>query len=84
MNPDPQSPRKRPPMLLSMVANGEKVTLIAIQAGRGLVQRLADMGFVPSVEIVVVNNGAPGPIVVIVKGSRLVMGRGMAHKIIVQ
>jgi ferrous iron transport protein A len=67
-----------------MVPGGTTVTLVAVQAGRGLAQRLADMGFVPGVEIEVINNGAPGPIVVMVKGSQLVLGRGMAHKIAVQ
>jgi ferrous iron transport protein A len=71
-------------MPLSMAPNGTKVTLVGVQAGRGLSRRLADIGFVPGVEIEVVNNGAPGPIVVVVKGSRLVLGRGMAHKIIVR
>jgi Fe2+ transport system protein FeoA len=42
------------------------------------------MGFVPGDEIQVVSNGVPGPLVVLVKGSRLVLGRGMAEKILVK
>ncbi len=75
---------KSPPTPLSMVESGRCVRLVSVQAGRGLSQRLAEMGFVPGVEIYVVNSGAPGPIVVVVKGSRLVVGRGMAHKIMVE
>ena len=49
-----------------------------------MAKRLADMGFVPGDEIQVVSNGVPGPLVVLVKGSRLVLGRGMAEKILVK
>jgi len=67
-----------------MVENGRDVRLVAVRAGRGLAQRLADMGFVPGVELRVVSNSGAGPLVVLVKGSRLVLGRGMAHKILVE
>ncbi len=83
MNVDPRRQHNVPAMPLSMIPNGKKVSLAGVRAGRGLVQRLAEMGFVPGVEIEVVNNGTPGPIVVIVKGSRLVLGRGMAQKMMV-
>jgi ferrous iron transport protein A len=73
-----------PSLPLSMVERGRDVRLVAVRAGRGLAQHLADMGFVPGVGIHVVNNDAAGPLVVLVKGSRLVIGRGMAHKIIVE
>lgn len=72
------------PLPLSMVGSGRDVRLVAVLAGRGLAQRLADMGLVPGVELRVVNNAAAGPLVVLVKGSRLVLGRGMAHKILVE
>jgi Fe2+ transport system protein FeoA len=36
-----------------------------------------------NVEITVINNGHPGPFVVSVKGSRMMLGRGMADKIMV-
>ena len=68
---------------LSMVRNGEKVKLVKIDAGHGLNSRLAAMGLVPNVEITVVNNSHPGPFVVNVKGSKMMLGRGMAHKIMV-
>jgi DtxR family Mn-dependent transcriptional regulator len=43
-----------------------------------------DMGLTPGVEVVVVKS-APfhGPLEVIVRGSRLALGRGMAEKIFV-
>jgi len=68
---------------LSKVKSGEKVKLVRIEAGRGLNSRLASMGLVSNVEITVVSNNHPGPFVINVKGSRMMLGRGMANKIMV-
>lgn len=59
------------------------VKLVAIDAGQGLRSRLLAMGLVPNVRITVVSNNHPGPFVVSVKGTKMVLGRGMAHKIMV-
>ncbi len=66
---------------LSNVRSGETVKLASIEAGRGLHSRLASMGLVPNVEITVINNSQPGPFVISVKNSKVMLGRGMAHKI---
>ena len=68
---------------LSTVKAGETVKLASIEAGRGLHSRLASMGLVADVEITVVNNHHPGPFVISVKNSKMMLGRGMAHKIMV-
>ena len=68
---------------LSKVQVGETVKLVGIEAGRGLNSRLASMGLVPNVEITVINNSHPGPFVISVKNSKIMLGRGMAHKIMV-
>lgn len=73
-----------PPIPLSLVRAGGRVRLVYVRAGRGLARRLAEMGFLPGDELEVVSNGAPGPLVVLVKGSRLVLGRGMAERILVR
>ncbi|NQT84651.1 ferrous iron transport protein A [bacterium] len=80
----PPNPMGKPPVPLSMVQSGRDVRLVTVRAGRGFAQRAADMGFVPGVELRVVSNGGAGPLVVSLKGSRLVLGRGMAHKILVE
>lgn len=72
--------KRRP---LSKVRAGETVKLAGIEAGRGLNSRLASMGLVPNVEITVINNSQPGPFVISVKNSKVMLGRGMAHKIMV-
>ena len=69
---------------LSMVTAGHKVNLVAVEAGKGLKGRLAAMGLVPGVEITVIGNGFPGPFVIAVRGSKIMLGKGMAHKIMVK
>jgi ferrous iron transport protein A len=69
--------------LLSSVKAGEKVRLVSINAGHGLKSRLTAMGLLPDEEVTVVSNGQPGPIVIGVKDSKVMLGRGMADKIMV-
>ena len=66
-----------------MAKTGQKVRLVSIDAGCNLKNRLAAMGLVPDVEIIVAENSHPGPFVIIVKTTRLVLGRGMVNKITV-
>ncbi len=68
---------------LSTIQSGEIVRITSVEAGRGLNNRLASMGLIPKVVITVVNNGHPGPFIISVKGSRMMLGRGMAQKIMV-
>jgi len=53
--------------------------------GRGLEKRLMDMGLTPGTRVTVVKS-APfrGPVEVLVRGSRLALGRGMAERIFVK
>lgn len=74
---------EKPLRPLSMVKAGETVRLTEINAGRGLNSRLASMGLLPNVQITVVRSGHPGPFVISVKNSKMVLGRGMADKIMV-
>ena len=68
---------------LSTIKSGRTVKLAGVEAGRSLNSRLAAMGLLPNVEITVITNSHPGPFVVSVKGSRIMLGRGMADKITV-
>lgn len=69
---------------LSTVMTGATVRVVRVQAGRRLNSRLASMGFVPDVKLRVVSNGHPGPFVVIIKDIKMVLGRGVAQKILVK
>ena len=69
-------------MPLSMVSPGQKVRIAEIRGGRGMIRKLANMGFYPGVEIQVISN-RPGPLIVNIAGVRLGLGYGMAHRILV-
>ena len=66
---------------LAGVKPGQTVRLIRIDVGPRLMARLAAMGMLPHMEITVVRNGHPGPCVVSVRDSKVVLGRGMADRI---
>jgi Fe2+ transport system protein FeoA len=58
--------------------------MVDVEAGKGLKSRLAAMGLVPGVEITMVSNGHPGPLVIDLRGSKMILGKGIAHKIVVR
>jgi len=68
---------------LSSVAAGKHVKVVSINAGWGLQRRLADMGLTPGLKVRVIGSQRPGSVVLGVRGSRLALGRGISHKIIV-
>jgi ferrous iron transport protein A len=75
---------------LALLPVGAKGKITRIRGGRGLVRRLSDMGFTRDAEVTVVcshcshHRGHGGPLVVAIKDSRIVFGRGIATKIMVQ
>jgi ferrous iron transport protein A len=67
---------------LAVIASGQTVRVVSIKdCTCGLANRLASMGLMVNTELKVVNNGHPGPFVVMVRDTKLVLGRGMADKI---
>lgn len=62
---------------------GRTVSVSGTTGGKELVRRLADMGITPGVQISVIENHHPGPVLVSLRGSRLMLGQGMAEKILV-
>lgn len=71
-------------MPLAMVTPGEEVRLTAIHGGQGIRKRLADLGLTLGMTVRVMQQGGHGPLILAVKDSRLALGRGMAHKIMVE
>jgi len=67
---------------LSMLRVGQRGIVREVRGGRGFVQRLAAMGVLPGREVGVVRSG--GPVIVDVLGHRLVLGRGMVHRVMIQ
>ena len=71
-------------MPLTQVTEGKRAILRSIEGGRQLRGRLAALGLLPGSELEVIQNSGHGPFVVSVKGSRVVIGRGMAARIAVE
>jgi ferrous iron transport protein A len=77
------TPRPRT-MPLTFVESGEVATIDALRGGPGLRRRLIDLGLHPGASIRMIKNDGPGPLIVAAKeDSRLALGRGMAHHILV-
>jgi len=68
---------------LSVLPDGAAAMLVMIQGGPGLRSRLTAMGLRAGAAIRVVHNGGRGPFVVAAGESRIVLGRGMARKVLV-
>jgi len=73
-----------PTMALAMAAVGEELVLVCICGGRKIQHRLAEMGLGPGVRFSVHSRGWPGPFIISLKDSRLVLGRGMVHRVLVR
>jgi ferrous iron transport protein A len=72
-------------MPLAMATPGEDVKLVAVRGGRRVRKRLADLGLTPGTVLQVVQADAWGPLIVAFKDdARLALGRGMAHKMMVE
>jgi len=68
-------------MPLTMMREGTRAVLRSIAGGRQMRGRLAALGLLPGTELEVVQNSGKGPFIVAVRGSRIVIGRGMAARI---
>jgi len=69
---------------LNVVPPGERVKIVSVRAGRGLSQRLADMGLTPGTLLTVINSYGAGPVLINLRGARLALGFGIAQKITVE
>jgi ferrous iron transport protein A len=69
---------------LDKVSEGKEVTLISIEAGRGLLSRLLNMGLVPGSKIRVLVNKGGGVLVISVHDTEISISRGIAQKLLVR
>lgn len=66
-----------------MATQGTAVRVVALRAGRGLDRRLTEMGLNIGTELKVQQRQPGGALVVLRGETRLALGGGMAHKIMV-
>lgn len=72
-----------PVMPLVSARSGQQVRLVDVRAGHDLRARLAAMGLLPGMKLTVVRNSGGGPLVVMAHNTRLALGRGMVHRMLV-
>ena len=70
-------------MPLAMVVSGDQKKVSQLRATGEVKQRLIELGFVPGSFVRVVGETSSG-LILIVKGTRLAINRGLAQKIIVE
>lgn len=71
-------------MPLSMVREGNKVKIHCVDCKRGLRARLCDLGLYEGTKIKVMKNDISGPMILKVKESKIIIGRGQAQKIMAE
>ena len=68
---------------LASAPQGSHVRIVRFEAGRELLGRLWALGLAPGLEVELLAS-APGPVILNVRGSRLILGQGMAARILVR
>jgi len=68
---------------LTAVRTRETATVHDLRGGSCFRSRLAALGFTPGVSVTVLQNRRFGPLLVMVRDTRIALGRGEARKIIV-
>lgn len=71
-------------MTLQDAVKGKTYRIMQIEGGCNLNCRLCAVGMVPNETFKVLNHVRGGPTTVLIKGTRLAIGRGMSHKIIIK
>ncbi len=74
----------RPPIPLMMAEQDTEVEIIEIKGGRELKSRLSVMGLLPGVVVKIIKKYHTCGYVLMVKNSKVVLGRGMIQKIMVR
>jgi Fe2+ transport system protein FeoA len=67
---------------LSDLAPGERGEVAELCGGRGARRRLGELGLTPGTAVELI--GARGPVLALVRGSRVALGLGMARKVLVR
>lgn len=69
---------------LAQAQQGRQYKIVTISGGCEMQTRLASLGILPGQAIEVVQPSGMGPVLAFVKGSKVALGRGVSHKILVR
>lgn len=73
-----------PPSSLEEISAGKRVLVKELRGGKDFVGRMAALGFTEGAEVQVVQNYRRGPLIAVVRGVRVALGRGEALKVVVE
>ena len=68
---------------LTELAANDHATILQLPIGKAEITRLASLGFTPGAKVNMSHNYGKGPLIVIVRGTRVALGRDEAAKIVV-
>ncbi|MDH7490070.1 MAG: FeoA family protein [Anaerolineae bacterium] len=66
---------------LGALPAGKTATVAELQGGRGFTTRMAALGFTPGAQVTMIQNFGRGPVIVMVRGTRIALGRGEAEHV---
>jgi len=69
---------------VALLSEGEKARVVSIEGGVGVRKKLTDLGIIPGKFIQVAHGSGGGPRVLVVDDTKVMVGQGMLHKIIVE
>ena len=67
---------------LDSLQTGEVGSVQSLAGGHTFVGRLSALGFTPGAEVRMVQNFGRGPVIVLVRGGRIALGRGQARRVL--
>ncbi|HPO02512.1 MAG TPA: FeoA domain-containing protein [Treponemataceae bacterium] len=71
-------------MGLCELENGKRGVVVRVEGGCGAREHLLELGLVPGVPVRMLEKAGGGPLLLEVLGSRVILGRGIAGKVIVR
>ena len=77
------SPMREAIIPLDQLASGRKARIHDLRGGRGFISRLVTLGFTPGARVEMVQNMGRGPLIVLIRDTRIALGRRMARRILV-
>ncbi|MEJ2265025.1 MAG: FeoA family protein [Anaerolineales bacterium] len=69
---------------LSDMAAGKRSIVRRLRGGREFLSRMAAMGFTVGAEVKVIQNYGRGPLIALIRDTRIALGRGEALKVLVE
>ncbi len=66
---------------LSALHPGEQGVVAELLGGRGVLGRMASLGFTPGAKVRMLQNFGHGPLIVLLRDTRVALGRGEARKV---